>query len=158
MMVTVREMFDFAIETDGLNLAHRIYWALSENLVQLEDDSEKLDAIHYDESAIYSMVERNVLSIGRIKLFVIQTSNEKWYSFILAENSLDAYRLYADLFREKPRKVTRSDRLMIPTMDIADTGQQTNLYEYRKNVVQFPAYVGHAEANTKVLYRMGVSA
>lgn len=158
MRVTVQEIFDFAIETDGLMLAHRVYWALSENMVQLEDDSEKLQEINYDETAVNGMVERNLLGIGRIKLFVIQTSNEKWFSFILAENSLDAYRLYADLFREKPVKVTRSDRLMIPTMFIADTGKETSLYEYRKHVVEFPAYVGHAEAKTRVLYRMGVSA
>ncbi|MFS0575078.1 hypothetical protein AB1K83_05565 [Sporosarcina sp. 179-K 3D1 HS] len=153
MTVTVKEVFDFAVETDMTQLAHRIYWALGERLVELQDDSELLHGLPYDDPAIDSMTERNVLGIGRVQLFVLETANVEWYSFILAESSFEAFHLHADLFRERPRNVTRSERLMIPEMLLADTGEEVNLYDYRKSVVEFPAYVGHAKAGERVLYR-----
>ncbi|MEK3934378.1 hypothetical protein MKY41_03590 [Sporosarcina sp. FSL W7-1349] len=153
MTVTVKEVFDLAVETDMIRLAHSIYWALGERLVGLQDDSEVLHRLRYEDSAIDSMSEQNVLGIGRFQLFVIETGSEGWYSFILAENFFDAFHLHADLFQERPKNVTKAERLMIPAMLLADTGEEVSLYEYRKSVVAFPAYVGHAKARQRVLYR-----
>lgn len=155
-MVTVKEVFDFAVETDMVLLAHKVYWAISKQLVSLEDDTDKLKLIDYDEQEIDGLIKRNMLDIGRIKLFVIQTNQEGWFSFYFAENSLDAYRLHSELFRERGGKITQADRLMIPVMAFADSGKEERLLDYKKNVVEYPAYVGHARAGEHVLYRLGV--
>ncbi|BAQ11129.1 diadenosine tetraphosphate (ap4a) hydrolase and other hit family hydrolases [Bacillus sp. OxB-1] len=153
MTVTVREVFDLAMETDMIRLAHSIYWAFRERLVELQDDSEMLLGIDYDDPTIDRMTERNALGIGRIQLFVLETASVGWYSFILAENSFEAFHLHMDLFNEEPKNVTKAGRLMIPEMLLADTGEEVSLYEYRKSVKAFPAYVGHAKARQRVLYR-----
>ncbi|BAQ11477.1 hypothetical protein OXB_3007 [Bacillus sp. OxB-1] len=155
-MVTVKEVFDFAVETDLPRLAHSVYWAIANRAVQLDDDSEKLNVISYNGQEIERLVESNMLGIGRIKLFVIQTQEKDWFAFYLAENSLDAFRLHVELFRDRGGKITHADRLMIPTMFFPDTGIEASLYEHRKNVVEYPAYVGHAKAGERVLYRAGV--
>ncbi|MDW0112234.1 hypothetical protein QT711_03490 [Sporosarcina saromensis] len=156
-MATVKEVFDYAIETDLSGLAHRVYWAISQQLVQLSDDSLKLDAVDYDENAISNLIEKNMLGIGKVKLFVIQMLQKEWYSFYFAENSLEAYQLHCKRFGKPTGKVVHAERLMIPQMHFADSGQEINLYDYRKNVVEFPTFIGNAKAGEHVLYRLGVS-
>lgn len=151
--VTVREMFDYAVSIDLSRLAHSIYWALSKQLVQANDNSEKLQAVNFPKEQINKLVESNLLGIGRIGLFVIETKESDWYAFHLAENALDATRLHRELFRESGGKVVRSDRLMIELMLTAD-GKEESLYERKKNIVQYPAYVGHARAGEHSLYKV----
>lgn len=152
-MVTVKEVFDYAVETDMVPLAHRVYWAISKQHVQLHDDSHKLDALPYPEHEIQESAERNVLGIGRIRLYVIQTKQDGWYAFYLAENPLDAKHLHAELFREQNGKVTRADRLMHRLMTFGEDGREEILYDYRKRVVQYPNYLGHARAGERILHR-----
>lgn len=150
-MITVQDMFDYALEMDLSHLAHSIYWALQKDQVTFHDDSKKLQAIEFDEVDIQRMMEKNELNIGTVKLFVID-GRDDWYAFYLAEHSLDAYRLHEELFREKHRNITRADRLMIPYMTFAETGVEECLYEHRKEIITYPAYVGHAKAGERVLY------
>ena len=55
-MVSVQEVFQLAIEMDMIHLAHRIFWAIANGKVQMDEDSERLDAIDYDDEAISKMV------------------------------------------------------------------------------------------------------
>lgn len=153
-MVTVKEVFDLAVEMDLYKLAHRVYWAITQAKVTLTDCSKKLEQIEYDESAIEKMVETNLLGIGKVKLFVIQTGNPKWYAFYLSESGLEANSMHIEKFREQPKNITRSDRLMVPLMSFVDKGTEMSIYEYRKKVVEFPAYVGHAESGEHVLHNL----
>lgn len=153
-MVTVKEVFDYAVEIDAIHLAHRTYWAIRNQSVALDDDIEKLKTIDYNNSEIAELVERNMLGIGRIKLFVIETARKGWYSFILAESSLDAQSLHTNLFRERAGNVTRADRLMVPMMHFTETGKDESLYDYRKRIVEYPAYIGHAKSGEHVLYKI----
>ncbi|MEV9641736.1 hypothetical protein ABZ756_13625 [Mammaliicoccus sciuri] len=155
-MITVKDIFDYAVELDLSRLAHSVYWAISNKLVQPNDGSEKLKMLQYEDEVINQLIESNMLGIGRIKLFVIETQRKDWFAFHLAENALDANRLHSNLFRDQGGRITRADRLMIPIMAFAETGKEKNLYELKKSIVQYPAYVGHAKANEHVLYRMGV--
>ena len=72
-MVSVKEVFQLAIEMDMMHLAHRIFWAIADGKVKVDEDSERLDAIDYDDEAISTMVARKQLSIGKIKLYVVET-------------------------------------------------------------------------------------
>lgn len=156
-MITVQDMFDYALEMDLSHLAHSIYWALLTDQVTFQDDSEKLKAIEFDEVEIKRMMEKNDLNIGNVKCFVMDGPDD-WYAFYLAEHSLDVYRLHEELFREQQRNITRADRLMINRMTFMETGAEECLYEHKKEIMHYPAYVGHAKAGERVLYRMEVGA
>ena len=156
-MITVKDMLDYALEIDLSHLAHSIYWALMNEQIQLHDDSEDLKGIEFNETEVQQMMEQNVLDIGKVKLFVMDTK-DNWYAFYLAEHSLDAYRLHETLFREQQRKITRADRLMINLMTFAATGAEESLYDHKKDVLTYPAYVGHAKAGERTLYTMVAGA
>ncbi|PIC79392.1 hypothetical protein CSV75_12410 [Sporosarcina sp. P18a] len=156
-MITVQDMFDYALEMDLSHLANSIYWALQKDKVTFQDDSKKLQAIEFDEVEIKRLMEKNDLNIGKVKLFVMDGPDE-WYAFYLAEHSLDAYRLHEELFREQQSKITRADRLMINRMTFMETGAEQCLYEHKKEIITYPAYVGHAKAGERVLYRVEVGA
>lgn len=123
-MITVKDIFDYAVELDLSRLAHSVYWAISNKLVQPNDDSEKLKMLQYEDEVINQLIESNMLGIGRIKLFVIETQRKDWFAFHLAENALDANRLHSNLFRDQGGRITRADRLMIPIMAFAETGKE----------------------------------
>ncbi|ARF17788.1 hypothetical protein [Sporosarcina ureae] len=156
-MITVQDMFDYALEMDLSHLAHSIHWALLKDHVTFDDDSKKLQTIEFDEVEIKRMMENNDLNIGKVKLFVMDEPDH-WYAFYLAEHSLDAYRLHEKLFRGPQRNITRADRLMIHYMTFAETGAEECLYEHKKEIIAYPAYVGHAKAGERVLYRVEVGA
>ncbi|PIC83625.1 hypothetical protein [Sporosarcina sp. P1] len=156
-MITVQDMFDYALEMDLSHLAHSIYWALLKDQVTFQDDSKKLQAIEFDEVEIKRMMEKNDLNIGKVKLFVMDGPDD-WYAFYLAEHSLDVYQLHEQLFREQQCNITRADRLMINRMTFMETGAEECLYEHKKEIINYPAYVGHAKAGERVLYRVAVGA
>lgn len=135
-------------------LAHRVYWAITQRVVSLDDNSDKLTMIQYDEMEIDNLTQRNMLGIGLVKLFVIKTQNANWYAFYLSKSSLEAHSLHSRLFRENPVSISSAERLMTPLMTFAETGEEMNLYEYRKSLIDFPAYIGHAEAGRHVFYKM----
>ena len=154
--ITVQEFMDFALEYDLALLAHGTYWSISKGKVSAGDNVQKmidLERTPEEDVEIENLVQQNFLGIGRIKLFVVQTRQPGWYAFYLAENVLDADGLHRDLFGETSVHVTRSERLMIPYMYFADLDKDQTIYEYRKNVVQFPAYVGHAMAGQHIIHR-----
>ncbi|PIC63452.1 hypothetical protein CSV79_11700 [Sporosarcina sp. P13] len=153
-MITVRELFDYASETDMSLTAHSIYWAIMNKKIRFDENSEKLNDIVFDQPAIQQMMKENKLRIGRIKLYVMETKHPGWFAFYLAEHSLDVYRLHEELFREPGVKVTQADRLMVRLMACAETGKEESLYDYRKGVSLFPWYVGHVMAGERVLHRM----
>lgn len=153
-MITVKDMFDYAVESNLSLLAHSIQWANMQGLVDRSDDSEKLKEISFDNEAIVKMKEENALQVGTIKLFAAKTRQDSTYAFYFAECSLDVHRLHEDLFREQRLHVTEADRLMPNRMAFADTGEEVSMYEYRERVAAFPAYIGHAAARENMLYRM----
>lgn len=157
-MITVQDVFDYAIDTDSKLLAHAVYWALSKKLIRLGDDAASLNLDELDQQEVKRLTDANLLGIGRIQLFVIETDQAGWFAFYFAENVLDASRLHEKVFRTPARKITRANRLMNRFMTLADTQESIWLYEYRKRTVAFPAYIGHAYARDEVLYRMGASA
>lgn len=153
-MVTVQEMFDYAIENDCSLIAHTLFWAIAQGEVSQEDDADKVKDLQRDDQAIQELIKSNVLGIGKIKLFVVETNHQDLYAFYLAENVLEANRLHEDKFREHDKRITRADRLMIPYMSFVSSEKEESLYEHRKSIVQFPAYVGHALAGEHVLHRL----
>ena len=65
-MVSIQEVFQLSIEMDMVHLAHRIFRAIAEGIVKVGKNSERLDAVDYDDEAISKMVVRNQLIIGKI--------------------------------------------------------------------------------------------
>lgn len=153
-MTSVKEVFDLAIELDLYKLAHRVYWAITNQQVSLTDQSQKLAEIKFNENEISSLVERNVLGIGQVQLFVVQTQKSNWFAFYLSKSVLEAHSMHLKSFREKPVNIVKAERLMIPLMTFAEKDTEMSLYEYRKKLIEFPAYVGHAEAGRHVLYNL----
>ena len=103
-MVSVQEVLQLAIEMDMIHLAHRIFWAIDNGKVKVEEDSKRLEAIDYDDETISEMVAQNKLNIGKIKLYVAQTTKPDLFAFYYSENVLEAHALHQEMFRE-----TRND-------------------------------------------------
>lgn len=154
-VTTVKELLDLAVECDMSGVAHHAWWAITQQGIKLQDDVDKLKNIPVDCEAIKELVSNNTLGIGRVKLFVVKAPNSDLYAFYLAEQSLDATILHNDKFG-KCEKVINATRLLPNKMLFADTGLEMTLFEYRKKIIQFPAYLGHAKAKENVLYRLGV--
>lgn len=153
-MVTVQEVFQLAIEIDMMHLAHRIFWAIAEGKVEVEDDSERLDAIDYDDEAITKMVAQNQLRIGKIKLYVAETTMPDQFAFYYSENVLEAHALHQNMFRETPKRLTNASHLMQKLFHFNETDAANILYFHRNKVVSYPYYLGHARARERVLVRM----
>ena len=153
-MVSVLEVFQLAIEMDMMHLAHRIFWAIAEGKVKVEEDSERLDTIDYDDEAISKMVARNQLSIGKIKLYVAETTMPDQFAFYYSENVLDAHALHQDMFRETPKRLTNASHLMPKLFHFDEVDAAKILYFHRNKVIAYPYYLGHARAGERVLVRM----
>jgi hypothetical protein len=153
-MVSVLEVFQLAIEMDMMHLAHRTFWAIAEGKVKVEEDSERLDAIDYDDEAISKMVARNQLSIGKIKLYVVETREPELFAFYYSENVLEAQALHQDMFRETPKRMTNASHLMRKIFHFDEPDVAYILYFHRNTVIAYPYYLGHARAGERVLERM----
>lgn len=151
-MASVQEVFDLALEMDMISLSHRVFWAISKGFITVSCPSEKLDSVIYDEQAISEMIQSNLLSIGKIKLLVIETHHQNTFAFYYAENSLDAFGLHQELFHEKPKKVTLANHLMTKIFQFEDRAEI--LYENRKNMVAYPYYLGHARGGEHKLFKL----
>ena len=152
-MITVEELFDYAVDTDMSLTAHSIFWAIANEKIRMNEDSKKLKEIKFDHEAIQQSMKDNTLRIGEIKLFVVESKQPNWYAFYFGKKEADAYRLHSEKFRETGVKVTHADRLMPNVLAFAETGKEESLYEYRKKVMQFPVYVGHVEAGKRLIHR-----
>lgn len=152
--MTVDELLEGSVELEMKLVAHAIYWALCEGLVNGNDDATKFFQITLNQEAILRLAEENVLAIGKIQLFVICTSNENQYAFYFAENVFSASQLHTSLFGEKVSRITNGSRLMLKPMYFAKQDCETTFLDYRKQVVEYPAYIGHAWANESVCYQL----
>lgn len=154
MRVTVQEVLQLAIEMDMVHLAHRIFWAIGIGKVGVEEDLERLEAIDYDDETITEMVAQNKLSIGKIKLYVAQTTKPDLFAFYYSENVLDAHALHQEMFRESPKRLMNASYLMHKLFQFDERSAADILYFHRKKVVSYPYYLGLARAGEQVLARM----
>lgn len=145
---------NIATVQDLFQLAHRTFWAIAEGEVKVEEDSELLDAIDYDDEAISKMVARNQLSIGKIKLYVIETREPELFAFYYSANVLEAHALHQDMFRETPKRMTNAFHLMPKLFHFDEMDAANILYFHRNKVVAYPNHLGHARAGERVLARM----
>lgn len=152
--VTVQEVLQLAIEIDMIHLAHRTFWAITNGKVSVEDDSKQLEAIHYDEEAIEEMVAQNKLTIGKIKLYVAQTTKSNLFASYYSKNVLEAHALHQELFQETPKRLMNASNLMQKLFHFNERSTADILYFHRKNVVAYPYYLGHARAGERVLVEM----
>nr|WP_054549348.1 hypothetical protein [Lysinibacillus sphaericus] len=151
-IITVKEILEYATEFELCRLAHQVFWAVSTQQINLADDSNKLLEVAYDELAVHEMTERNVLGIGRIKLYVVESFAQ--YAFYFASNSLEVSVMHCEKFGERTGAITEAHRLLTKVMYFADLDIHIPLIDHRKNIVQFPAYLGHAAAGQYILHRL----
>lgn len=151
-IITVKEMFDYAMEFDMKRLAHQIFWAITADKVQLTDDSNRLLKIHFDTETVQNMTEQNVLGLGRVKLYVVPSFN--WYAFYYAKNILEVSGLHKSLFNEHPSRIIESPSLQTKVMYFVDLDIEYALIDYKKTIVEFPIYLGHAAPKEYHLYRL----
>jgi hypothetical protein len=100
------------------------------------------------------MVARNQLRIGKIKLYVAETTMPDRFAFYFSENVLEAHALHQDMFRETPKRLTNASFLMPKLFHFDETDAANILYFHRNKVVAYPYYLGHARAGERVLARM----
>lgn len=155
-MVTVNEVLQLAIETDMVHLAHRVFWAVANGKVQVDEDSLQLDAIDYDDEEISVMITQNTLAIGRVKLYVIETRTPDVFAFYYSENVLAANALHFEMFKETPKRLTNADHLMKKLFHFDETSTADILYFHRNKAVAYPYYIGHAWAGERRLERVSV--
>lgn len=143
-MITVEDMYEYAIQTDLSHLAHSIHWALlnGAGLAKPHDDSETLKALPFDLKEIGDMKARNDLGIGKIRLFAIETKERDCFAFYFAESAQQAESVHSSLFRGSFTAVKDADRLMPNLMTLAETGEELSFYELRERTMLFPAFVG----------------
>lgn len=151
-IITVKEILEYATEFELYRLAHQVFWAVSTQQINLADDSNKLLEVAYDELAVHEMTERNVLGIGRIKLYVAESFAQ--YAFYFASNSLEVSVMHREKFGERTGAITEAHRLLTKVMYFADLDIHIPLINHRKTIVQFPAYLGHAAAGQYILHRL----
>lgn len=157
-MITVQNLLEYSIEQEYSMLAHTIFWAISSQNINPNDDSSVLKNIEFDQVAITNLMQQNVLGLGNIKLFVITVAKDI-YAFYFAKTSFEALVHHSYLFAKKANQIVEAKRLMHTKMFWPDTDQEMKLIEYRKQLLDFPAYVGHARAGEHILYKLqrGVS-
>lgn len=150
---TVKEMLEYAIEGEHSVLAHMIFWGMTTQGIAPEDDSSKLKDLEFDREAVNALVKNNVFGMGQIKLFVVKVSAEL-FAFYFARNVLEAHSHHTQLFYQKPLSLVEAERLLHKSMYLADLDKHMMLVDYRKELPQFPAYIGHAKAGDHKLYRL----
>ncbi len=151
-MVTVREVLQLAIETDMMQLAHRVFWAMENEKVEATEDATKLSQITYDEEEIAAIVAQNTLAIGKVKLYVVETKTAEVFAFYYGEKALDVHALHQKMFKESPKRLRNADHLLGEIFHFNDTYTAEFLYFHRAKVVAFPYYIGHASAGSQVFY------
>lgn len=150
--LTVSEFLEGAVEMNMSFVAHTIFWALKNGLVNSDDDSKRLFNIPLNELEIQQMTEQNLLGVEQVKLFVITTNKEGLYAFYFATDSLSAHSLHRKMFGDDIANITNGKRLWANIMHFTKHDMHTNFFEYRKQFVEFPVYIGHARARQDVCY------
>ena len=149
-MIKVDELFEYSIANEHIATAHAIFWALSQNLVSQTDDSNKLKTLTYDKAAVEQLTKSNVLGLGTVKLYIVTCKND-WYAFYFAKNVLELASLHRSLFNQEPGKIVEARRLLHKYFSI--DGEDMQLIDYRQKILSYPAYVGHAKAQSNVMLR-----
>lgn len=153
-MITVQELMAYCIDREYSLMAHTCFWAISTQGINPDDDSEKLKDLTFDQVAITELVKTNILGFGQVKLFGLELQN-RIYAFYFAKTSYEALSLHRYLFGGSASKISEAKpRLLNTKMFWPDTEQEMTLLEYRKQLLDFPAYVGHARAGEHVLYKL----
>lgn len=152
-MITVEELYEYAIQTDLSHLAHGIHWALKNGIATLHDDSETLKTLPFDLKEIGEMKARNDLGIGKIRLFAVETNERDCFAFYFAESTQQAEKVHRSIFRGSFAAAKDADRLMPNLMTLAETGEELSFYELRERTMLFPAFVGRVMARERVVYR-----
>ena len=151
--ITVKDLLDFSIDHEYSMMAHICYWAITTQNIRPEYDSKVLDQLVFDKQAITQLMEQNVLGLGQIKLYVV-TVSKSLYAFYFARNGLEAASHHRRVFREQPHNVVEAPRLLHKLMYLPSIDKEMFLIDYRKGILQFPAYIGHARPGMYVLHRL----
>lgn len=149
-MIRVAEIFEYCVANEHIASAHAIFWAISKGFVQTTDDSKKLNNITYDKVAISKLIQNNVLGLGTVKLYLVTCKNN-WYAFYFARNVLELASLHREMFGQEPRKMVEANRLLHKHFNI--DSESILLIDYRQKILTYPAYIGHAKAQSRMITR-----
>lgn len=132
---------------------YTIYWVLTNGKIGVNDTVEKLKKVQPYEAAVLRLHKSNMLGIGRIKLYAIKTQTKDWFVFYFAEHALDVFRLHGKKFGENNKDVLNTYRLLFRMMASAETGKEEFLFERKKRIAEFPAYVGYVKAGERLMFQ-----
>lgn len=139
-MQTIKQLLYDAVEYDETLLAHAIYIAVQDGLVNMEDLASEFDIDKLDFEKVKKAEAENYLAISFIKLYAMPLE-PGCFAFVLAKNEDEAEAEYRREYGYAPRKVldmhSNIDRLLY----FPEKNKYMSFRTIRSQVQNFPYFV-----------------
>lgn len=139
-MPTVKELYQTSIEREYSYTAHCLHYLLSNRLVKLDDDAERIDYSLIDMDKVREMEDKNYLCFKPIKVYALKISGYMW-AFVFAENENDAIEFTKNELKEHPKKCVEYSL----DLEMERGNRILSFREMKKDHATFPALVGYYE-------------
>lgn len=146
--MTIKELFEAAVEYDESLLAHTIILLLREGKISLQDEGKVLDTVKLDVEKIKEAVEENELGINPIKLYSLKMDRYR-FAWIFAQSSEQATSHFINLHGQKPMNCI--EFMMDWEMEIGD--RTLTFREYRNEQKEFPCFAGYYDRRDEYLWK-----
>ena len=137
---TIKEQLADAIDYDAPLLAHAIYFALQEGIVQLDDPASSLPK-NLDYDIVTKWRDENVLQLCTIKLFTIPMGQNR-HALYLAKKEDDARAKHFKIYAQLAQRILDATHKMDVSLYCEATGRYRMIRELKRQVLVFPCYLG----------------
>lgn len=141
MSQSVKELLYDAVTYDESYLAHAIYYAVQKGFVKLEDPESAIPYEQLDYIAIMKMRDENQLKVCDVKFFIVPIASKK-FALYLAEKEEEVRAEHHRIYRDVAYTVLDMSSKMDTTTYCEETKKWQSFRELKRQVVQFPYYVG----------------
>lgn len=146
--MSIRLLFEQAIQFDEPYTAHFIYFAVKNGKVTMEEPFEKLVDIHLsveELNELSAIKAADVLNMRPVKLYAIQ-KNTTTFVFYFAKNALEVQTLHNQLYVEWEKYIIDAYNQMIDkSIYYPETKVTKTFRQLMKETVEFPRWVCEME-------------
>lgn len=146
--MTIKELFEAAVEYDESYLAHTIILLLREGKISLQDEGKVLDTVQLDVEKIKKAVEENELGVNPIKLFSLKM-DQYVFAWIFAKTDKEAVNHFVNLHRKKP--INCLEFPMDVEMEIGD--REMTFRQLRDEQKHFPSFACYYDKRDEYLWK-----
>ncbi|MFP7296872.1 hypothetical protein [Neobacillus niacini] len=134
----VKDLYLYSLEYEMSQMAHFIYYLLSEKKISLDDDSTQLERAQADLQKVKELFDKNVLGIRKICIYSLKM-NHKDFVYIFAATREEAIHFYTETFQRKPLNchVSLLDYQFYRGKDVI------SFRDMRREFEDFPAIAGY---------------